>query len=176
MTSVEQWIAMGFGIAMAFLGLILFFFRPEEGKNRIKLFGIELEISKSALIIFLVGCGVFAMPFLLPVLLPEKKVVQEGKTSTAIKQDIDVMAPHIQLQWKQVEVAMSRDVFINKGKEALNRSLFTGTGEKTNLVYGYDREYTGLVLYIQPNLVVFIVSGPNWETADKKVENLVRGF
>ena len=106
MTSVAQWVAMIFGIVMAFIGLILFFFRPEEGKNRIKLFGLEFEISKSALIIFLVGCGVFAMPFLLPVLLHEKKVVQEGKTGTAIKQDIDVMAPHIQLRWKQVEIPM----------------------------------------------------------------------
>ena len=175
MKGIEIWVAMTFGIVIAFIGLILFFFRPEEGKNRIKLFGLDFEISKSAIIVFLVGCGVFSMPFVLPVLLPEKKPVQEGKTGTAIQQD-DLIAPHIQLRWEPVENLMSQDVFINKGKEALNRSRFTGTGEKTNLVYGYDREYTGLVLYVQPNLVVFIVSGPNWETADRKVENLKRGF
>lgn len=66
MTSVERLVAMVFGASVALAGLVLVFYRKEEGKNHIKLFGQEIEISTPALVVFLAGCGIFILPFFIP--------------------------------------------------------------------------------------------------------------
>jgi hypothetical protein len=53
---------MAFGALVAVAGLALLYFRKEQGENRIKLFGQEFQISTPALVVFLVGCGIFILP------------------------------------------------------------------------------------------------------------------
>src|SRR5260370_13965268 len=55
-------IVMAFGALVAVAGLALLYFRKEQAENRIKLFGQEFQISTPALVVFLVGCGVFILP------------------------------------------------------------------------------------------------------------------
>jgi hypothetical protein len=58
-------IVMAFGALVAVAGLALLYFRKEQAENRIKLFGQEFQISTPALVVFLVGCGVFILPSLI---------------------------------------------------------------------------------------------------------------
>jgi hypothetical protein len=55
-------IVMTFGALVAVAGLALLYFRKEQAENRIKLFGQEFQISTPALVVFLVGGGVFILP------------------------------------------------------------------------------------------------------------------
>ena len=167
-----QWIAVAFGIVVAIVGLLLFVYRKEEGSNRVKVLGQEVELSKPALVIFIVGCAVVA----LAVWLSEKRPVQDGKGSGTLNQVTDPLSPHIQTRWTPVEGRPSLDERTTRGKEALGRAGFTGIGTNIDLVYGFNGEYTGMILCFSPDQAVFIVSGANWETADNKVENLRRNF
>ena len=58
-------IVMAFGALVAVFGLALLYFRKEQAENRIKLFGQEFQISTPALVVFLVGCGVFILPLVI---------------------------------------------------------------------------------------------------------------
>jgi hypothetical protein len=55
-------IVMAFGALVAVAGLALLYFRKEQAENRIRLFGQEFQISTPALVVFMVGCGVFILP------------------------------------------------------------------------------------------------------------------
>jgi hypothetical protein len=63
MTDMQQFIVMSFGAVVALAGLWLLFLRKEGATNRIKLLGQEFELSTPALIVFLVGSGIFILPF-----------------------------------------------------------------------------------------------------------------
>ena len=64
MSNEITYIFMAFGVILALLGVILFVKRPAVGRNRIKILGIEFELSTPALVIFILGLGVFVFPFL----------------------------------------------------------------------------------------------------------------
>jgi len=104
------------------------------------------------------------------------KLQPEGKSGTLKNQNEDPQAPHIQLRWAQIDPKTPPDQYLGKGQVALERSGFTGIGKNNDLIFGFDREYTGLVWSLTPGLVVFVVSGQDWQVADKKAENLRRGF
>lgn len=53
---------MVFGFLVAVTGLLLLIFRTEQAQNKIKVLGQEFEISTPALVVFLVGCGLFVIP------------------------------------------------------------------------------------------------------------------
>ena len=99
----------------------------------------------------------------------------EGKGGTPTGRTADLQAPHIQVNWSQLDPAVPQDQYMSRGKEALERSGFRGIGTSTNLTYGFDREYTGMVLLTSGH-VVFVVSGQDWQIADSKAQNLKRGF
>lgn len=113
-------------------------------------------------------------------LISLKKSVDEVKVLSRAggtsNQNTDTLAPHIQLGLSQTETKFSQDQLVTKGKEALNRSGFTGVGINDQVIYGFAKEYTGLVWGPSPNLIVFVVSGPDSQLADQKVQNLKRGF
>ena len=56
---------MAFGALVAVVGLALLYFRKEQAENKIKFLGQEFEISTPALVVFLVGCGIFVLPTVL---------------------------------------------------------------------------------------------------------------
>jgi hypothetical protein len=100
----------------------------------------------------------------------------EGKSGTPTNRTNDIQAPQIQLRWSQIDPEMSQVQYISRGKEALDRGGFRGIGTNENVIYGFDREYTGMVFSVTPGKVIFVVSGLNWQVADSKAENLRRGF
>lgn len=59
-------IVMTFGALVAVAGLALLYVRKEQGENKIKLFGQEFQISTPALVVFLAGCAIFVLPFVVP--------------------------------------------------------------------------------------------------------------
>jgi len=58
---------MAFGALVAVAGLALLYFRKEQAENKIKLLGQEFQISTPALVVFLVGCGIFVLPSVMQV-------------------------------------------------------------------------------------------------------------
>jgi len=167
-----QWIAVALGIVIAFVGLLLFVFRKEEGSNRVKVLGQEVEVSKPALVIFIAGCALVG----LAVWLSEKRPVQDSKGSGTLNQVSDRLSPFVQIRWTLLEARPSLDERITRGKVALDSAGFTGIETDIDLVYGFNREYTGMILCFSPDQAVFIVSGANWEVANTKAENLKRNF
>ena len=100
-----------------------------------------------------------------------------GGTSVASRgETVDYKAPHIRLRSGRIDTAAVWNEYLRKGREAMDRSGFTGMGTNEGVVYGFDREYTGLTWKISSGIVLFVVAGPDWKTADTKVENLKRGF
>ena len=61
-----QALVMMFGAVTAAAGLVLMVLRQEGGRNTIKIMGQEFEISTPALVVFLSGCLIFALPLLRP--------------------------------------------------------------------------------------------------------------
>jgi hypothetical protein len=55
-------IMMLFGALVAAAGLALLYLRREQAESRIRLFGQEFQISTPALVVLLVGCGIFILP------------------------------------------------------------------------------------------------------------------
>jgi hypothetical protein len=53
---------MGFGALIAIAGLVLLVLRKEQAQNRVRMFGMEFDISTPALVVFLAGCGLFVTP------------------------------------------------------------------------------------------------------------------
>jgi hypothetical protein len=65
MSPIEKAAIMGFGAALAVVGVILFAKKQghAEGTSKIKFGKIEFELSTPSLFIFLIGCGLFVFPF-----------------------------------------------------------------------------------------------------------------
>jgi len=76
MTESQQTIFMVFGGILAAAGLLLLFLRKEAHQNRIKLLGWEFEISTPALVVLLVGCGIFVFPFFIGPQLEKESVTR----------------------------------------------------------------------------------------------------
>jgi hypothetical protein len=70
MTPNQQIAVMVLGGLIVVASLLLLFLKKEEGQNRIKVWGQELEISTPSLVVFLAGCGIFVLPLFLPVQHP----------------------------------------------------------------------------------------------------------
>ena len=100
----------------------------------------------------------------------------ESKSGTSAGPRKDAQAPHIQMRWVQVDPKIQPDQYIDRAKGALDRSGFTGIDRNGDVVFGFDREYTGLIKILPSGLVMMIVSGLDWQIADTKVENLKRGM
>ncbi len=66
MAITQYAMVMVFGALVAGAGLVLLVVRNEHAENKIKLFGQEFQISTPALVVFLVGCGIFITPVLAP--------------------------------------------------------------------------------------------------------------
>jgi hypothetical protein len=112
-------VVMTFGVLVAGTGLLLLFLRKEQGENRIKLFGQEFQISTPALVVFLVGCGVFIIPLVLPI---QNQVVASFGHS-------DGPLP-------------SPDPLSNKGKSITNATLITtGITYKGLIATDQDRDF-----------------------------------
>ena len=60
---MKELIPLIFGTVLAIAGIVLLFLKRENGQNRIKFFGQEFQLSTPALVVFLVGCAIFIMPF-----------------------------------------------------------------------------------------------------------------
>ena len=129
---------------------------------------------------FITMIGTVAVAYLN--VLPQLRVVEpktpiaDAKGGTLAKQGSDPQAPHIQWRLTSLEPSISQEEFVRKAKNALNSSGFTGIEARENFVFGYSGQYTGVVLSSPPESLFFMVSGPEWEDADKKVVNLRRGF
>ena len=130
MINIVQWIVMGFGMMLALAGLLLFVFRKEEGNNRVKVLGQEVELSKPALVILICGCAMVIAAFW----LPGKKPALVEQAGTELYQAIDKQAYEIRLLAKPVKI--SHDECISRGREALNRSGFTGIETAVDVAYG----------------------------------------
>ena len=167
-----EWIAVAFGVVIAFVGLLLFVFRKEEGSNRVKVLGLEVELSKPALVIFIAGCAIVG----LAVWLSQTRPVQDSKGGGTLNQAIGRLSPFVQIRWTLLEARPSLDERIRRGKVALDETGFTGIETDIDLVYGFNREYTGMILCFSSDQAVFIVSGSNWEGANTKAELLKRNF
>jgi hypothetical protein len=63
MFTIEEYSLIGFGALVAILGIWVFIFKKQEGKNVVKIFGQEFEISAPALVIVIIGCGMAIFPF-----------------------------------------------------------------------------------------------------------------
>src|SRR5215472_3076218 len=83
-------VVMTFGVLVAGCGLVLLFLRKEQGENKIKLFGQEFQISTPALVVFLVGCGVFIIPLVLPI--QDRSVISFGHSDG--RPDSPIVASH----------------------------------------------------------------------------------
>lgn len=90
MTGIQQIIVMSFGAVVAFAGLWLLFLGREGATNRIKLLGQEFELSTPALIVFLVGSGIFILPFVLSQDVGKSNVIERTvqESTSASKQTI----------------------------------------------------------------------------------------
>lgn len=175
MNGVAQWVVIGFGITVAVTGLLLLLFRQEEGSNRLKLFGQEIEVSKPGLLVLLIGSIVALAPLIIPQVTNDKGETRAEKSGTETDLDTDKIAHDIRLSVKPIK--MSVDECVDKGKKALEDSNFTGITATELLAYGYSKEYTGVVWCNSSNeMVLFVVSGPDWQIAETKRVNLERGF
>lgn len=89
MTGVQQFVVMSFGAVVALAGLWLLFVRKEGATNRIKVLGQEFELSTPALIVFLVGSGIFIMPFFVSPGPGDTTVTENTNSGSAPAQTVD---------------------------------------------------------------------------------------
>src|SRR5262245_9934929 len=67
MLVTEHAIVIGFGALVAAVGIVLLYLRKEQARNRIRLFGQDLQISTPDLMVFLVGSAIFILPLVVPI-------------------------------------------------------------------------------------------------------------
>jgi hypothetical protein len=67
MRITEHAIVACFGALVSGIGLVLLFLRKEQARNRIRLFGQDLQISTPDLVVFLVGSAIFILPLIMPI-------------------------------------------------------------------------------------------------------------
>src|SRR5262249_9774939 len=65
-TDSIQIVVMAFGAVVAVVGLVLMFVGKTEGRNAVRAFGAEFELSTPALVVFLIGAGIFVPPSVVP--------------------------------------------------------------------------------------------------------------
>jgi hypothetical protein len=65
MNTTQTYAFMVFGIVVALAGLALLFLRKEREQNTIKILGQEFQISTPALVVVILGCALFAGPFVI---------------------------------------------------------------------------------------------------------------
>ncbi len=83
-------LVMGFGAAVALVGILLFWHRGTEGRNTIKMFGFEFRLAGSALVIFVIGMLTFLAPLIVGDRLQQD---QEPPASAGEGQDIQLVTP-----------------------------------------------------------------------------------
>lgn len=64
MSQGERYLILAIGIVLMAVGIILFYKMKSQGNNRIKLFGMEAELSAPSLVIFVFGSAFVMFPFL----------------------------------------------------------------------------------------------------------------
>jgi hypothetical protein len=77
MTDLREILVMSFGAVVSLAGLWLLFLRKEGAVNRIKVLGQEFELSTPALIVFIVGAGIFVLPFFGPLSGPKPPINEQ---------------------------------------------------------------------------------------------------
>lgn len=167
MPNNPQWIVLGFGIVVALAGLIAFFVRKDEGSNRIKLFGGEFELSTPALVIFLAGSAVAVASLYLPMAQPAAE--ERGGTESALTNN---KTAH-DMRFLSKPTKLSLEQCLDEGKKALKRGEFSVSKVEGGFVQGFSNEYNGLIVCLtSPSLTFFVVSGPDWEIAQKKLSKM----
>jgi hypothetical protein len=166
-----QWIVLIFGICVAVLGLSAFFFGKKEGANRIKFFGGEFESSSPAVLIFVIGCAVaVASLYFVPRQSVENKVGGTESATTNDRQAHD-------MRFSTKSMNLSLEQCLSETKKALKAADFPVFASGAEFAHGYAGEYNGIVWCLPSSkLVFFVVSGPDWQVAEKKRVNLERGF
>lgn len=66
MTETAQNLFMALGAALILVGVLVLVFKPAASENSVKLFGQEVRISAPGLVVIVLGCVMFAAPFLIP--------------------------------------------------------------------------------------------------------------
>jgi hypothetical protein len=98
MTEIEKLAIMGFGAVIAVVGLVMLFRgKSGEGRNVLKAFGAEFELSGPAIVVFLVGAGMFLVPLLLTGRFDRER------QGTGAPQAITTRAPSAEEQAAQVD-------------------------------------------------------------------------
>src|SRR4030095_10024114 len=67
MVVTQHALAMCFGAFVSGVVLVFLFLRKEQARNRIRLFGQDLQISTPDLMVFLVGSAIFILPLVVPI-------------------------------------------------------------------------------------------------------------
>src|SRR6476619_6077234 len=119
MTNNLQWIVLSFGILVALAGLIAFFVSKEVGSNRIKLFGGEFELSKPALVIFVVGCAMVVASLYLSARPP----MEEKRAGTASAPANDRLAHDMRFDVQPIKLSLEQ--CLSEGKKALKEGEFS---------------------------------------------------
>ena len=171
MTNSLQWIVVGFGILVGLAGLIAFFVSKEEGSNRMKLFGGEVELSRPALVVFVAGCVIVVASLYLSARQPVEE--KSGGTESALANDR--LAHDMRFSAKPIK--LSPEQCLNEAKKALRAGAFSLSKAEGDFAHGFAKEYNGVVWCLPSSwLVFFIVSGPDWRVADAKRTMMERGF
>ena len=66
MNDVQQVVATVLGAVLILAGLALVVLRRDTGANQVKLWNVELSLSTPALFVLIAGCGLFALPLVVP--------------------------------------------------------------------------------------------------------------
>jgi hypothetical protein len=81
MSAVE----MFFGALVAITGIALFYLGKGSGQSRFIVFGQTVELSTPALVIIILGCGIFVLPVVLPIWLPDQHAASSDAASPSSK-------------------------------------------------------------------------------------------
>ena len=143
-----QVIFMIFGFGLVVIGIYLFIIKGTEGKNRIKLLGIEFELSGSSLVIFVIGVLLIIFPIFYSEKFPKSdqlrnSIYQEQKNNDQLAKRGDENRYKdsfviIDSRYSKIEFCLQYGVFyseeecIKKIEEILKE---TDTYEKGDLSY-----------------------------------------
>ena len=78
--------ALAFGAFLAVAGLVLLLREQKSAGNKIKFLGQEFELSSTALVVVVMGCAIFALPFLAP-----QAVAEAAEARTAPLADAEAL-------------------------------------------------------------------------------------
>ena len=66
MNDLQQILATVLGIAMILVGLVLIVVRKDSAASHVKIWNVEVNLSTPALVVLVVGCGLFVLPIFVP--------------------------------------------------------------------------------------------------------------